>query len=117
MAVCKQGFFKVYFGNKLVVRFKRMHPDLRVRLHNSKPNQVKYYKNIPMDEVDEGVTRLTVGHWLVNDASDFGDIVVTCQLHDDVLWNFSVLPSDEGTTSAAAFEIPPEAEVDVREAQ
>jgi hypothetical protein len=108
--VCKLGFFKLYVGDKVVVRFKKLAENHVVELDGQRPNTKRYYNCHLMPEVRSYCTRTTCGYVLRPDGTLF-DVVVACQTGDGLAWSYSVLEEQPAHTSDDNPELPPQAEV------
>lgn len=89
--ICTEGFFKIYVGDKIVVRFKKLQADRSVPLSWAKYCTRTYYNGGPLAEVRPDVQRMTVGYVLDESGEDIEDVLATLQIRDEVVWSFSLL--------------------------
>jgi hypothetical protein len=84
------GFFKYYIGDRIVVRFKKLTRE-RLAMNVRTRQQRRWYRNIPMNGVRRGCTRLTIGYILAV-TGEIEDVCVTFQTSPVTLgWWFSIL--------------------------
>lgn len=82
LEVCEQlGFFKLYVGDTVVVRLKRVRPqdDGFVACNIKTKQQKRYYRHEPVDGVRDGATRLSVGYVLDETETRITQVVASLQ--------------------------------------
>jgi hypothetical protein len=89
--ICQElGFFKLYIGDRAVLRLKRLGRDHLARNIKTK-QQRKYYWHYSVAGVREGCTRLTVGYSLDVSGTTMEQVLVSLQIGlDNLLYSFLI---------------------------
>ncbi|MFO0851367.1 MAG: hypothetical protein U0871_22840 [Gemmataceae bacterium] len=107
--VCEElGFFKLYVGNSIVVRLKRLGDDDHLARNIQTDQQKQWYLHRPIPGVPDGCTRLTVGYSLDRAQVGLRDVVVSLQDGpNQLVYSFSI-NAEPQTTLIPIAPIPPD---------
>lgn len=91
----KANFFKIFVGDKIVLRFKKLTDEYLVMPPRTEQGK-DWYSNRPVDDVPSEFTRLNIGYSTTPLGEEITDIAVTFQLSTKALaWKYSILdPAD-----------------------
>jgi hypothetical protein len=106
------GFFKIYIGERIVVRLKRLDGE-HLACNIATGQQKSYYTHRPINGVREGYTRLTIGYTLNATCLEIESIVVSLQNGLEILV-YSFVLDQEANIIAIPEPIAPDTTPTVR---
>jgi hypothetical protein len=84
------GFFKIYIDDKAIVRLKRLGSNHLAARNRKSKRQRRYYQQLPIKGLVNGLTRITVGYILNVTKTDTEEIAASFQIGDDLVYWFPI---------------------------
>jgi hypothetical protein len=101
--VCRDGFWKLYVNDKIVIRLKKLRADGSIPLGGKSEATRRYYKNSSLPNVRNHCHRLSAGYLLNAVETEIEEVRIVYQLNDQVIWSYSI---DEGGIQTQFHETP-----------